>query len=86
MKFYSKSNSDSFDALKRFLIWNPEMGHEGLIGAKNQKSYFELGEKFDYHFKVKFYGRGKSNGGSLDTLKQFILLGPEMRDKNPIRA
>ena len=31
--FHGKSNSDSLDALKRFL--DPEIGHKGLIGAKN---------------------------------------------------
>ena len=35
IKFHIKSNGDSLDALKQCL--DPEMGHNGLIGAKNRK-------------------------------------------------
>ena len=31
---------------------------------------FELGEKLDHHFNVKFYG--ESNGDSLDALKRCL--------------
>ena len=32
VKFHGESNGDSLDAIKRF--FDPEMAHEGLIGAK----------------------------------------------------
>ena len=59
------------------------MAHKGLIGAKNFEILkFELGEKLDHHFRVKFHG--ESNGDSLDALKR--CLDPEMGHKGLIGA
>ena len=66
VKFRGESNGDSPNVQKRCL--DPEMGHKGLVGAKNHKTLkFELGEKVDHYSWVKF--RFESNGDSLDTLK-----------------
>ena len=62
VKFHGESSGHSLNALLRFL--DPEMGHKGLIRAKNQK--YELGEKLDHRFRVKFHG--ESNSDSLDAL------------------
>ena len=81
VKVHGESNGVSLNALKQCL--NPERGHQGQTGAKNQKiSEYELGDKLDHHFQVKF--RGKSNGDSLDALKR--CLDPEMDHKSLIVA
>ena len=59
------------------------MAYEGLISGWWSKTLkYELEEKIDHHFKVKFHG--ESNDGSLDALAR--CLDPEMAHKDLIGA
>ena len=52
------------------------------MGQKSKNFKFELGEKLDYHFKVKFHG--ESNGDGPDVQKR--CLDPEMGHKGLVGA
>ena len=57
------------------------MGHKSLIEQKYRDLKFELEEKLDHYFMVKF--RSKSNGDSLDAQQ---CLDPEMAHEGLIRC